>query len=73
MSGIFNQTLIHFKLLSVINFKLQEEESSGAVSALNLDNVGGIFLVLLIGLVLGGVMVLLERFWSICAKKRKFI
>jgi hypothetical protein len=55
-----------------IFFALQEEESTGGVAALNIVNVGGIFLVLLIGLVLGGILAGFEKLWTICAKKRKF-
>ena len=50
----------------------QEEENSGSgVSALNLINVGGIFLVLLIGLILGSVMAAFEKFWKQWTTKRK--
>jgi hypothetical protein len=38
------------------------------VSELNLENVGGIFLVLLIGLILGGAMAAIEFFWQRCTK-----
>ena len=40
-----------------------EESSSGGVSELTLENVGGIFLVLLIGLLIGGLVALLEVYW----------
>ena len=51
----------------------QEEESSASgVSALNLINVGGIFLVLLIGLVLGIFMAAIEKFWNAWKKKKLF-
>ena len=51
----------------------QEEESTASgVSALNLINVGGIFLVLLIGLVLGISMAAIEKFWNAWKKKKLF-
>ncbi len=41
----------------------QKDESPTSVSELNLENVGGIFMVLLIGIVLGGAMAAAEHFW----------
>ena len=57
----------------IIIIIFQEEESSASgVSALNLINVGGIFLVLLIGLVLGIFMAAIEKFWNAWKKKKLF-
>jgi hypothetical protein len=41
------------------------------VSELNLENVGGIFMVLLIGLVLGSLIAAVEHFWHIFRPKAK--
>ena len=62
--------LYHAPIIFII---FQEEESSASgVSALNLINVGGIFLVLLIGLVLGIFMAAIEKFWNAWKKKKLF-
>jgi hypothetical protein len=53
-------------------FFQEEESSASGVSALNLINVGGIFLVLLIGLVLGIFMAAIEKFWNAWKKKKLF-
>ena len=58
--------------LHVIHF-LQEEEVSSSVSELSLENVGGIFLVLLLGLIAGGMVAVIEYIATVCCKKRKFI
>lgn len=50
-----------------------EEESSGGVSKLTLHNLGGIFLVLLLGLVLGSIVALLEVIWVFCKKRNLLI
>ena len=46
-----------------------EETAAGGVSELSLENFGGIFLVLLIGLLIGGLLALLERYWIFCRKQ----
>ena len=56
---------------NLIIFQAEESSASG-VSALNLINVGGIFLVLLIGLVLGIFMAAIEKFWNAWKKKKLF-
>ena len=43
---------------------LQKDEGPASVSELNLENVGGIFMVLLIGIVLGGLMAAAEHIWN---------
>ena len=48
---------------------MQEDEGPSGVNALTLKNVGGIFLVLLIGVILGGIIALLEFFWERCKKR----
>lgn len=59
------------EIQSIIFFQ-EEDDSGSGVEALNLVNVGGIFLVLLIGLILGLIMASFEKSWNSCAKKRKF-
>lgn len=49
------------------------EDSSGSVSELGLQNVGGIFLVLLLGLVIGCITAGLENFWKKFSSGRKFL
>merc|ERR1712223_473735 len=49
----------------------EEESNTSGVSALNLINVGGIFLVLLIGLIFGCILAVLEKYWDSCKQKRK--
>ena len=49
------------------------EAASASVNELGLPNVGGIFLVLLIGLMLGCVMAAIETFWKKFTKGRKFL
>ena len=39
------------------------------MNELNLKNVGGIFLVLMVGVVVGGVMAVAEHFWERCRGK----
>ena len=46
-----------------------EETAAGGVSELSLENFGGIFLVLLIGLLIGGLLALLEKYWIFCRKQ----
>ena len=46
-----------------------EEAAAGGVSELSLENFGGIFIVLLIGLLIGGVLALLEKYWLFCSKQ----
>ena len=46
-----------------------EETAAGGVSELSLENFGGIFLVLLIGLLIGGLLALLEKYWIFCRKE----
>ena len=49
------------------------EDSSGSVSELGLQNVGGIFLVLLLGLVIGCVTAAVEKFWKKFSSGRRFL
>ena len=51
----------------------EEEQSSDGVSTLCLKNLGGIFLVLLLGLIMGLVVVALEILWVNCKKKNFLI
>ena len=51
----------------------EEETASGGVSRLTLQNLGGIFLVLLIGLILGGLAAVLEVIWVHCKKRNLMI
>ena len=46
------------------SFQTDDSEGSGGVNELGLLNVGGIFLVLLLGIVLGLVMAAVERIWD---------
>ncbi|CAB4060563.1 GRIN [Lepeophtheirus salmonis] len=41
-----------------------EEDTTGSVSELNLDNVGGIFMVLIIGLILGSIIAIAEHYYK---------
>ena len=61
-----------YEALAIITF-LQKDETPSSVSELNLENVGGIFLVLLIGLILGGGMAAAEFFWQRCKKPQRQI
>ena len=45
-----------------------EEAAAGGVSELTLENVGGIFLVLLIGLLTGSLVAVVEVYWLQCTK-----
>ena len=45
-----------------------DEKAAGGVSELTLENVGGIFLVLLLGLVIGGLVAVVEVYWLHCNK-----
>ena len=49
--------------------RLEEQSAASAVSELDLENVGGIFLVLLIGLLIGCLVAVLEVYWLHCTKK----
>ena len=51
----------------------QEEAVAGGVSELSLENFGGIFIVLLIGLLIGGLLALLEKYWLLCFKQNLMI
>ena len=48
------------------------DAGGGAVNELGLQNVGGIFLVLLIGLIVGCVTAAIENFWKKFKKGRHF-
>nr|XP_040563433.1 glutamate receptor ionotropic, kainate 1-like [Lepeophtheirus salmonis] len=48
-----------------------EEDTTGSVSELNLDNVGGIFMVLIIGLILGSIIAIAEHYYKVIKDKRK--
>ena len=47
---------------------LQEDEQSGSVSELGVTNVGGIFLVLALGMVVGGAVAAVEYCVGGCKK-----
>ena len=49
----------------------EEENAASGVSALSIINVGGIFLVLLIGLIFGTILALFEKFWESYKSKKK--
>ena len=49
------------------------EAGSGSVNELGLPNVGGIFLVLLLGLVMGCITAGIEKFWKKFTSGRKFL
>ena len=51
----------------------EEEPAGGGVSRLTLQNLGGIFLVLLLGLILGGLVAVLEVLWVHCKKRNLLI
>ena len=50
-----------------------EEAAAGGVSELSLENFGGIFIVLLIGLLIGGLLALVEKYWLFCSKRNLMI
>ena len=50
-----------------------EEQSAAGVNKLGIENLGGIFLVLLLGLLLGLGVAALEIFWVNCKKKNLLI
>ena len=50
-----------------------EEAAAGGVSELSLENFGGIFIVLLIGILIGGLLALLEKYWLLCFKHNLMI
>ncbi len=57
---------VHFKLKKIFKklfLKFQKDETPSSVSELNLENVGGIFLVLGIGLVFGCLIAVGEKLW----------
>ena len=49
------------------------ESGGGSVNELGLQNVGGIFLVLLLGLVIGCVTAVMEKWWKKFTSGRKFL
>ena len=49
------------------------ETGTASVNELGLQNVGGIFLVLLLGLVMGCVTAALEKYWKKFTNGRKFL
>ena len=51
---------------------LAPEDSSGGVTNLNIDNFGGIFVVLAIGIVVGFCVALIEKVWAKCCKGRRW-
>ena len=51
----------------------EEEQSGDAVSTLDIQNLGGIFLVLLLGLIMGLVVAGIEILWVNCKKKNFLI
>ena len=51
----------------------QVETTTGSVNELGVDNVGGIFLVLLIGIIIGGLLAVGEVYWLQCKKNSKLI
>ena len=50
-----------------------EEGGSGGVSELSLENFGGIFIVLVIGIFIGGALALVEKYWLFCSKENLMI
>lgn len=49
------------------------ESGGGSVNELGLQNVGGIFLVLLLGLIVGCVIAVVEKGWKTFTNGRKFL
>ena len=52
---------------------LTEEAAAGGVSELGLDNVGGIFLVLGLGILASGLLALAEMYWVHCKRNNRMI
>jgi hypothetical protein len=52
---------------------MQEKDAAGTVNMLTLHNLGGIFMVLCLGLVLGALLLILELLWIRCKTNSKLI